>query len=242
MILGPHAATARGMSTGEISSWSWLLCLAQGLASSIPTAENLDNTLDALHWALCCCLSATRHLNAPDWNGGLGALAASTAVTIALAPWAQPELQTALEILHCAPEPRVLFEAVLAAVASKVEAHGGALVGVMGLLGGMVRLYTVEKQKFISSLQSLPESQGEVPKQSLGATGIAAGTAGAGDAANGGYLKAEEERQRLQVAGQRFLDELLSSEESAPACFIPWLLNFLACPEADPKEQVKQAS
>lgn len=139
------------------------------------------------------------------------------------ASWAITELPVAASMLHFLPTPRLAFEQVVSTLVTETmrePLNDHRSTALMAVLGTMTELYVVEKQEFSKTL-------------SLDAGGDDAGDAGGSHTEGGGaYLKGEEQAQRVEVASQSYLDRVIQSQRSSPACFIPWLLSAASCQNA----------
>ena len=252
-VLGPSAASQKAAAEEE---FVWLLNLTQSIAARNQCSNSQSHAL----------YSFLRSLKL--WIEQLGIdsrrkqATRLSALVISVSACQSPDLtKCSLALLHSLPNTGEALNSVLTyfareagisvgkeestSVLVSVEKKASACLAFLSTLAAMAELYKQEKSEFLVSLkqqkQNLPRGSVDVveeeEKEDCG--GEAAMMSDA-DGVTDFCLEAEGENSSdLLAAAQKYLDDLLEAQDTAPAAFLPALLE-LASLEGENFEDGKQ--
>jgi len=208
-----------------------LLSLVQKLAAL--HFSNPKNASETVHWALQSAHVALGQLDALQLGNGtsLQHLVARAVLAVAEAPWAVQEVENAVALVLLHPNPRPECERLISALAFKALKKYAPVhhtTAFIAALGAASQLYIAERQVFAQSLIS--SSSMDLVEDANGHVHVQAhdGMEHSEEHSCSGYLNGEEQASRVQSAAQAYLDRVLQTQRSVPACFLPWLLSLVS--------------
>jgi len=210
----------------------WLLNLTQ----SIATHCRSHNTTESLN---CCLLSLKIWMQQLEADSAEKLANEIPALVISVAACESTDaLNTALSLVHSLSNARDVFNSLLSYFAHQAgisfrssfpaddKEKASATIAFLSTLEAMVELYKYEKAEFLAYLHQHQQNQRrdiEGVEQEI----IAEGDPGVTDFC----LQAEGEDRIHEEAAQKYLESLLEAQDSAPAAFLPALLELAAVEE-----------